>query len=162
MTAADGTAVISTALSSKTSYRARFDAVGGKLDAGVSSTLALAPKVALGTPKAPKTMKRARYYTVYGSLKPRHKSGTKPVRIYKYKKVNGKWKSYGYVKARAYKYGSYSRYKVNMRLTSKGSWRLRAYAPADSRHAKTWSGKYRLREGEVARAASYSGRHRPL
>ncbi len=45
----------------------------------------------------------------------------------------------GTVKAKAYNYNSYSRYKVSMRLTSRGKWRLRAYAPADSGHAKTWS-----------------------
>jgi len=100
------------------------------------------PKASLGTPIAPKTMKRSKSYNVYGSLKPRHTKGTKPVRIYKYKKVGGKWKSMGYVKATASNYGSYSRYKVKMRLTSKGKWRLRAYAPADSKHAATWSTKY--------------------
>lgn len=142
VTAADGTAMFSVPLSSKSSFRTRFDAVPGKLDAGFSPALTIAPKVSIGTPVAPKTMKKGRYYTVYGSLKPRHTKGTKPVRIYKYKKVDGKWKSYGYVRAKAYNYKTYSRYKVKMRLTSKGSWRLRAYAPGDSKHAATWSTKY--------------------
>ena len=102
----------------------------------------MTPKVSIGTPVAPKTMKKSKSYTVYGSLKPKHTSGTKPVRIYKYKKVSGKWKSYGYVKATASNYSTYTRYKVKMKLTSKGSWRMRAYAPADSKHAATWSSKY--------------------
>ena len=81
------------------------------------------PKVSLGAPVAPKTMKKSKSYTVYGSLKPKHTKGTKPVRIYKYKKVGSKWKSMGYVKATALNYGSNTRYKVKMKLTSKGKWR---------------------------------------
>ena len=100
-------------------------------------------KVSLGTPVAPKTMKKARYYTVYGFLlKPKHAGGTRPVWVNKYKKVAGKWRSYGYVKASAYNYGSYTRYKVKLRLPSKGSWRLRALAPADAKHLRTWSARY--------------------
>jgi hypothetical protein len=110
--------------------------------ATVSSVVVVTPKVRLGTPKAPKTMKKGKTYSVYGSLKPRHTSGTKPVRIYKYRKVDGKWKRFGYVKATASNDGLYSKYKVRLKLTTKGSWRLRAYAPADSRHAATWSSKY--------------------
>ena len=99
-------------------------------------------KPSLGAPVTPKTMRRVKYYTVYGALYPRHTSGTKPVRIYKYRKVSGRWKPYGYVTAKAYDYKGYTRYKVNMRLTKAGSWRVRAYAPADSGHLATWSGKY--------------------
>ena len=55
---------------------------------------------------------------------------------------SGKWKSYGYVKAKASNYKSYTKYSARLSLTSKGAWRLRAYAPADSEHAKTWSSKY--------------------
>lgn len=64
------------------------------------------------------------------------------MRIYRYKKVRGAWKSYGYVNAKAYSYKSYTRYQVKLKLSSKGSWRLRAFAPADSEHAETWSDKY--------------------
>ncbi|HET6351676.1 MAG TPA: leucine-rich repeat domain-containing protein [Coriobacteriia bacterium] len=108
----------------------------------ISATFAAKTKVSLGTPVAPKTMKRSKYYTVYGSLKPQHMAGTKPVRIYKYKRLAGKWKYMGYVKASVYDYGSQSRYKVKLRLASKGDWRLRAQAPADTNHLKTWSRKY--------------------
>ena len=30
--------------------------------------------------------------------------------------------------------------KVKMKLPCKGSWRLRAFAPADAQHLKAWSG----------------------
>ncbi len=99
-------------------------------------------KVSLGTPVAPKTMKRSKSYTVYGSLKPEHAAGSKPVRIYKYKQVGKKWVKKGYVTAKAYDYKGNTRYKVKMKLTSKGKWRLRAYAPSDAQHVATWSAKY--------------------
>ena len=95
------------------------------------------------TPIAPKTMRRTRYYRVYGWLKPRHKAGTYPVRIYKWKKTSsGKWKSYGYVYAKAYNYSSYTKYYRRIRLPYKGKWRLRAYARADSAHLAAWSSGY--------------------
>jgi len=125
-----------------TTYRLRFEGAPGRFEPKSSIVATVRPKTAVGAPVAPKTMRRGKAYTVYGSLKPRHASGTKPVRIYKYKKVGGNWKSYGYVKATASNYSAYSRYKVKMKLTSKGKWRLRAYAPADSLHAATWSTKY--------------------
>jgi hypothetical protein len=111
-----------------------------------SPTRKVMPRVSLTTPSAAKVMKAGRYYPVYSTLKPRHKAGTKPVRIYKYKrvKVKGKWtwKSYGYVRATAYNYSTYTRCKVKLRLPSKGSWRLIALHPSDSLNARTLS-KYK-------------------
>jgi len=115
------------------SYRTRFISL---------ESVTIKPRARLGTPIAPKTMKRSKSYSVYGSPKPRHTKGTRPVRIYKYKKVGGTWKRIGYVRAKAYNYKGYTRYKVKMKLTKKGQWRLRAYAPADGKHAATWSSKY--------------------
>jgi hypothetical protein len=139
-TSSTGVASFPVTRSRKTSYRVRFSGVSGVYAAATSSVVVVTPKVSLGAPMAPERMKRYRYYTVRGSLKPRHAAGTRPVRIYRYKKVSGKWKRYGtYLTARVYDYKTYSRYKVTMRLYSKGSWRIRAYAPADSRHAATWS-----------------------
>jgi VCBS repeat-containing protein len=140
-TAADGRFALRIKPLNKTYYRASF---AGDVDfsACLSSARFATPKVSLGAPVAPKTMRRSKVYTVYGSLKPKHTAGTKPVRIYRERKVAGKWKKFGYVRATAYTYKGYSRYKVKMGLTTRGSWRLRAYAPADSRHAATWSSKY--------------------
>ncbi len=108
-----------------------------------SNSRRVKPKVYVRTPIAPKTMRRTKYYTVYGYLKPRHSAGSYPVRIYKWKKTSsGKWKSYGYVSAKAYNYSSYTKYLRKIRLSSSGRWRLRAYAPSDYWHAGTWSGGY--------------------
>ena len=67
---------------------------------------------------------------------------TYPVRIYRWKKTAGSWKSYGYARAKAANYDIYSKYTTSMRLPYRGSWRLRAYAPADSLHAAAWSSGY--------------------
>ena len=142
LTGGDGSVAFGVKQSLKTSYRLSFAGVAGSLQPADYAALVITPRVGISTPAAPKTMKRSKYYSVYGFLKPRHTAGTRPVRIYKYKKVNGRWKSYGYVKAKASNYKSWSRYSVKMRLASRGSWRLRAYAPADSRHAATWSSKF--------------------
>lgn len=126
----------------KMQYRVRFAGSTGYQACGPTAAITATPRVSLGAPVAPRTMKSSKSYTVYGSLKPGHTSGTKPVRIYKYKQVGNKWVKKGYVTARAHNYQTYTRYKVSMKLTSKGKWRLRAYAPADSLHAATWSSGY--------------------
>jgi len=92
---------------------------------------------------APVTMLRTKFYTVYGYLKPRHTAGSYPVRIYRWKKTSsGKWKSYGYVSAKAYNRYSYTKYARSIRLPYAGKWRLRAYAPGDSKHTARWSKSY--------------------
>lgn len=130
----------------RTTYRMRF-AGDAYSTASNSTNRTVYPKAYVGTPKAPKAMSRSKYYTVYGYLKPRHTSGTYPVRIYKYRWVSGKWKSYGYVKAKATNYTSssgakYSKYSRKIRLSSKGTWKLKAYVLKDGSHAGAWSSSY--------------------
>lgn len=96
----------------------------------------------VSNPVAPSMMSRTKSYTVYAELKPRHDAGTHPIRIYKYRFVSGKWKSSGYVSAKAADYSTYTRCSVKLRLATTGSWRLRAYAPADSAHLAKWSSGY--------------------
>jgi alpha-tubulin suppressor-like RCC1 family protein len=134
-TAQNGTFALTVKPVRKTYYRARF-AADADYTASVSGARYCIPRAWVGTPVAPKTMKRSKAYLVTGSLKPVHAKGSSPVRIYKYKKVGKKWKSYGYVKAKVSNYKGYSKYSVKMKLTSKGTWRLQAQAPADSGHAK--------------------------
>jgi len=107
----------------------------------VTFTISL-PKATVYTPHAPSTMSHSRYYTIYGYLKPRHTSGSYPVRIYKYRYVSGHWKSYGYTAAKASNYYSYTKYSRSIKLPYKGRWKVRAYAPADSGHLATWSSGY--------------------
>lgn len=97
----------------------------------------------VSTPIARSRMSRTKSYKVYGYLKPRHTAGTYPVRIYKWKKTaSGKWKSYGYVRAKASNHSTFTKYSRSMRLSSAGKWRLRAYTPVDSLHLAKWSKGY--------------------
>lgn len=118
-----------------------YDTAGNARDA--RTTLTVLPKPNVGIPHASSVMWRSRRYTVSGYLKPFHKAGTHPVRIYEYRLVSGHWKSYGYVLARASTYLGYTKYSASIRLARRGKWRLRAYAVPDSRHAASWSVGYR-------------------
>ncbi len=120
-------------------YRVVFAGLEDEFDRAESPTVGV---VLLGTPMAPASMRRGKSYTVYGSLKPKSKAGTKPVRIYRWRKVNGRWRSYGSVLAKAYDYKGYSRYKTALSLKYRGRWRLRAYSSSDSLHFRTWSTGY--------------------
>lgn len=125
-----------------TYYMVTFEGTGAHTTNSQTSQV-FATKSIVSNPTAPSTMYKGKYKTVYGYLEPKHTAGSYPVRIYKYKKVSGKWKSYGYVNAKASTVNdSKSKYARSLCLPSTGSWRLRAYAPADSRHAATWSTGY--------------------
>ena len=143
-TAPDGTFKMTVTPASKTYYRARFDGDGGDyLASPYSSSVRVTPVPYTGTPIAPRTMRRSVYYTVRGYLKPKHVAGSYPVRIYKWRKTaSGKWKGYGYVNAKASTYPGGSKYSRKVKLAYRGTWRLRAYAPADAGHARAWSRGY--------------------
>jgi hypothetical protein len=84
-----------------------------------------------------------RTYLLSGKLTPHHKAGSWPVRIYRWRYVNGRYKAYGYKNAKAYTiYDSYGRpltqYKLLHKFPYAGRWRLQAYH-SDSGHATTKS-----------------------
>lgn len=106
----------------------------------VQSNVRLAPRVS--NPVAPATMERGKPYSVTVSLEPRHAAGSTPVRVYRYRKVLGEWISYGYVLATAEDSETGSRCTASVTLPATGSWRLRAYAPADRSHSARWSSGY--------------------
>lgn len=126
---------------SKRGYRPRFVA-DAEYEGAVGAEVYVTPRASVGTPVAPATMYRGKAKTVYGYLRPRHAQGSYPVRIYKYRYVSGKWKNYGYVKAKATNYLTYTKYSASVKLPYKGKWRLRSYHPADSGHPAAWSAKY--------------------
>lgn len=125
-------------LKAKSTYRVRYKDEAD-LTASTSAPVVVTPKVSLTKPNAPTTMYKGRAKLASGYLKPRHAAGSYPVKIYKYRYVSGKWKSYGFVKAKATNYSTYTKFAASVSLPYKGKWRLRAYAPADSKHAATWS-----------------------
>jgi len=124
-----------------TDYRVRYNGDSDNL-AGYSRTLVVKVAPKISNVSGRKSASRRKYYTYAGTLRPKHAAGTYPVRIYRWKYVSGKWKSYGYLKARASDYGTYTKYKRSIRLSSAGRWRLRAYHPADSSNSARWSSGY--------------------
>lgn len=125
---------------SRTYYQTRF--LGdSEYPEALSPTMTVGVRAYVSTPVASVYMRAGVSSAVHGYLKPKHTSGSYPVRIYKYRNVAGKWRSYGYVKARAFAYGSYTKYVASVRLPYKGRWRLRAYH-ADAGHVASWSSGY--------------------
>jgi len=127
---------------SRTEYRLLYGGVYGAYRPAVSEPVVVKPKAAVGTPVAPPVMARGRARTVHGTLRPLHRAGTKRVRIYRWRRVGGSWRRYGHVHATVSTRGAHSRYAAKVRLPRTGTWRLRAYVPADAQHAAAWSKGY--------------------
>lgn len=122
---------------SKTWYRAVFDGRNDWLAPSTSASVFVVPSVSLSAVAGSRVSTRT--YNLYGSLKPRHTRGSRPVRMYVWRRVSSGWKSYGYVWAVAYDYNGYTRYKVRKMFAATGYWRLRAYHPADASNAASYS-----------------------
>ncbi|MDZ4168785.1 MAG: right-handed parallel beta-helix repeat-containing protein [Coriobacteriia bacterium] len=139
-TAADGGFSITVVPGVRAIYRVRSlpgEGVPGVVGPGAW----VLPRAFVGTPVAPPKAKVGKPITVSGTLKPRHAVGSKPVRVYLWRLEKGRWKAYGYKNATCANHATYSRYRVSLRLTKAGRWRMRAYH-ADSGHAASWSKNY--------------------
>ncbi len=122
-----------------TLYRAKFY---GTYDyyASTSSKKGVKPHVYVTAPDGPYLVYGGSSFTVSGYLKPKHSEGTYPVRVYKYVYSGGEWVNKGYVKAKAYDYSSYTKYKAKVTMPSGYSKvRFRVLHPEDSKNEKTWS-----------------------
>ena len=139
--ASDGGTATTPPLTRAYKFRAAW---AGADEYGPSESLVVVvkPKVYLGAPVAPLTIKEDVAFVVYGTLKPRHSPGwNKAVKLYCYRKnlLTGVWVLKKTVWCKTIDYSTYSRYRVSLTLPSTGKWKLRAYAPEDARHAATWS-----------------------
>jgi hypothetical protein len=123
----------------KTMYRLVFEGDATHADA-TSDTVTVAPKVKLGKPVAPSSVKKGSRFTAYGDLTPKASAGSHTVKIKCYLKQSGTWKLKKTVTTTNRYYKSYSRYSAKFSLPSTGSWKLVAYAAATSRYAETTSG----------------------
>jgi hypothetical protein len=122
-----------------TSYRLVFE--GDAMHASATSgSVSVAPKVKLGKPVAPSSVKKGAKFKAYGSLKPKANAGSHTVKIKCYLKKSGKWVLKKTVKTTNKDYKSYSRYSAKFSLPAKGSWKLVANAAATSKYAATKSG----------------------
>ncbi len=105
-----------------------------------SSIVTVTPKVKLGKPVAPSSVKKGAKFTAYGSLTPKQPKHSKTVKIQCFIKKGGKWVLKKTVTATNANKGSATRYSAKFSLPSKGSWKLVAYSPATSQYANTTSG----------------------
>jgi len=80
----------------------------------------------------PKSVKRSRTFTVSGSPAP----GSGAVRLYQYRYEKRKWR----LKSTVWTNATTSRYAARIKLKPTGSWKIRAYHPADSASTAAWSG----------------------
>ena len=107
--------------------------------------LRVKPKVQLGRPRVPRRVGLRRTFTAWGTLKPKHAAGSRPVRIklYQYKQLSDGTPVYVLrrtVRAKAVNFSDYTRYKATLRVTTRGKWAVRAYHAADGANAATSSG----------------------
>jgi hypothetical protein len=88
-------------------------------------------------------VKHGKSFAVSGTLSPRHAKGsTSAVRLLVERKSGTAYAAFKTIKVKIGNYRSYSSYAVSLRISRAGAYRLRAFAPADSKHSKTYS-KYR-------------------
>jgi hypothetical protein len=128
----------------KTMYRLVFE--GDATHAAVTSAaVTVTPKVKLGKPVAPSSVKKGKAFTAYGDLVPKAAAGSHTVKIRCYLKHSGVWKLKKTVTTTNKNYQSYSRYSAKFALPTKGSWKLVAYAAATSKYAETTSGSEYLK-----------------
>jgi hypothetical protein len=138
VTDALGAYTLKSTAASKRYFRVRFS---GDTDfASTTSAAAMVtPRVYLTRSTAPTKIGKGKAFTSYGYLKPRHTSGTYPVKIRAYRYQSGKWVLRKTVSAKASNYSTYTKYTARFTLPYTGKWRLRSYHAADSKYAATYS-----------------------
>lgn len=96
----------------------------------------------LTVPKMAATVTHGKAFSVSGTLKPAAKAGTKTVQLQVFRLQSGKWVKKLTVKAKNYAAKSGSTFKASITLKLKGTWRVRAYRPADAKYKAAYS-KYK-------------------
>ncbi len=141
-TTAEGTFALRRNVWNRSYYRIRF--VGdADYAASSSSLLVYVPRAGLSTPKAPTIVRAGRRFWVSGSIKPGHK-GRRVVFIQRYQVARGTRIYRGGVWASIYPRGAtWSNYQARLVL-SRGTWYVRAYAPYDFSHRRTYSSLRRI------------------
>ena len=141
LTPAAGTSTYSGSIAApaqKTMYKLVYE--GTAAYAGViSRSVTVTPKVKLGHPVAPSTVKKKKSFTVYGSLTPKATAGSKTVKIKCYVKKSGKWVLKKTVTAKNANKGSASQYKASTRCRARARGSSSPRAAATSKYAATTS-----------------------
>ena len=106
-----------------------------------TAVLGISTSLSISAPIAPVSVVAHRLFPVRGYLAQHIATGS-PIRLYRWRLVSGHWKSYGsygYVTMKITPYFGHSRYAGSISLPTKGTWRIRAYHPADSANGAQWS-----------------------
>lgn len=94
----------------------------------------VAPRPGLGVPRAPKTVQAGRGFEIEGRLRSRHTAGSHSVTLEFQRLRSGRWVALFTRRTTNRDEDSATRYERALSL-ARGSWRVRAKMPADSRHA---------------------------
>jgi hypothetical protein len=135
---ASGVHAFSVSPTHTTYYRVRFAGDTSYTNA-LSSVVSVAVQVYLSTPTCSATVHVKKSTAFAGYLKPQHAAGAKSVKLQFYRLVSGNWVYVKTVAATNSAHSTYTRYAASTSLGSKGSWRVRAYHPADATNAATYS-----------------------
>jgi hypothetical protein len=114
------------------------DAVGN-VESPHSGLIVNPAAVALGTPSAPKSVRKGSAFTVLGSISPKQANGTKTTKILAYRLVGTQWVLKKWIGTTAVNSGGRTKYKGTARLTTKGKWKLIAYSPEYGGCWEGWS-----------------------
>jgi beta propeller repeat protein len=139
-TSATGAFSVSAAPTVKTYYRVSF--AGDATRAGCTSPVrSILPRVSLATPAPSATAYLNRTLAFSGYLKPRHTPGVKTAQLQFYRSEASVWVYKKTVYATNWDADAWTTYyDGSTALSQRGSWRVRAYHPADTLNAATWSG----------------------
>jgi 5-hydroxyisourate hydrolase-like protein (transthyretin family) len=100
----------------------------------------------MDAPRIGSTVRRNRSALFYGALDPAHKSGTTWVKLRFERLVGRRWRHVKTVSAFSYGKGyAWNHYGIWTRLGTRGSYRVKAYHPADSDGGAYWTGYTRFR-----------------
>lgn len=129
-------------------YRVRFPG-DSQYAASSAVVVKVMPKAYVTTPRAPLTVSKGVAFAVSGYLKPRHTTGSYPIRLYCYRYQRTTSGTYTWVLrktqyARAYYYSSSAtKYYTKLKLPYSGTWMVKA-GHADAGHAATYSAGRRI------------------
>ncbi len=116
---------------SPTYYRLRYVA---QPTSPYGGTISVAWKVGvrplLGRPVVPTSARAGRFFTVYGSLRPHFTAGEKTVHVKVYRYKHGRWVYVKTMAATNVDNGSFTRYRLRTRITTRAKYRFRATSTA--------------------------------
>jgi len=126
---------------SRVRYRVTF-AGDSVRPAASSGSVSVTPKAYLSLPQSQYSVRVNSTISVQSYLKPRHVARTKPVRYDFYLRHGSRWVIKKRVWATASDYSTYTRVKASTTLTSRGSWRVRAFHDDDGHYASYSAYRY--------------------